>query len=148
MSMLGAGRYEFEYPDEAGYPDGVGTLTQDQKVLIDEVIDQEKPAFDFGVVNNEEDGIYEAFVGDRSIGGVSYTLTTNRIVLRSAAVYPEFRHQGVATELIRRVLDDLRNHGRTVTNMCPIVRTFIEKHPEYAELVDPKHPGVMRAAHK
>jgi hypothetical protein len=32
-------RYAFEYPDEAGYPDGKGTLSQDQAVLIDEVID-------------------------------------------------------------------------------------------------------------
>ena len=41
--------YAFEYPDEAGYPDGIGTLSQDQAVLIDEVIDA--PAFDFSVGN-------------------------------------------------------------------------------------------------
>ncbi len=29
--------FTFEYPDEAGYPDGVGTLTQDQTVLIGEM---------------------------------------------------------------------------------------------------------------
>ena len=41
-------RYAFEYPDEAGYPDGKGTLSQDQAVLIDEVIDDpHAPAFDF-----------------------------------------------------------------------------------------------------
>jgi len=35
--------YAFEYPDEAGYPDGIGTLSQDQAVLIDEVIDDPMP---------------------------------------------------------------------------------------------------------
>jgi predicted GNAT family acetyltransferase len=147
MSTLNTDRYDFEFPDEAGYPDGTGTLSQDQIVLIDDVLEKrDEPAFDFGLVNNEDDGIYEAFVGDRSIGGISYTLKDNRVALHATAVYPEFRHQGIATELIRRVLDDLRTHGRTLTIMCPIVVTFIENNPAYANLVDPGHPGVMRAA--
>jgi predicted GNAT family acetyltransferase len=149
MSMPGADRYDFEFPDEAGYPDGEGTLSQDQVVLIDDVLEKrEGPAFDFGVVNNEEDGIYEAFVGDRSIGGISYTRKENRMALHATAVYPEFRHMGIATELIRRVLDDVRSHGRTLTIMCPIVVTFIENNPAYADLVDAEHPGVMRATRK
>ena len=149
MSTLNTGRYDFEFPDEAGYPDGTGTLSQDQIVLIDDVLEKRgEPAFDFGLVNNEDDGIYEAFVGDRSIGGISYTLKDSRVALHATAVYPEFRHQGIATELIRRVLDDLRTHGRTLTIMCPIVVTFIENNPAYADLVDPAHPGVMRAARK
>jgi predicted GNAT family acetyltransferase len=149
MSPLNIDRYDFEFPDEAGYPDGTGTLSQDQIVLIDDVLEKrDEPAFDFGLVNNEDDGIYEAFVGDRSIGGISYTLKDNRVAIHATAVYPEFRHQGIATELIRRVLDDLRTHGRTLTIMCPIVVTFIENNPAYANLVDPAHPGVMRAARK
>ena len=149
MSTLNTDRYDFEFPDEAGYPDGTGTLSQDQIVLIDDVLEKrDEPAFDFGLVNNEDDGIYEAFVGDRSIGGISYTLKGTRVALHATAVYPEFRHQGIATELIRRVLDDLRTHGRTLTIMCPIVVTFIENNPAYANLVDPAHPGVMRAARK
>jgi predicted GNAT family acetyltransferase len=149
MSMLHPDRYEFEFPDEAGYPDGPGTLSQDQVVLIDDVLEKrDEPAFEFGVINNEEDGIYEAFVGDRSIGGISYTLQGNRMALHATAVYPEFRHQGIATELIRRVLDDVRVQSRTLTIMCPIVVTFIQDQPEYANLVDALHPGVMKSAHR
>jgi predicted GNAT family acetyltransferase len=59
-------------------------------------------------------------------------------------VVPEFRKQGIATELIRRVLDDVRVQRKTVTVMCPIVRTFIENNPEYADLIDPDHPGVAK----
>jgi predicted GNAT family acetyltransferase len=57
-------------------------------------------------------------------------------------VFPEFRGQGIATDLIRTVLDDVRAQGRTVTNYCPVVAAFIDDHPEYADLVDPEHPGV------
>ena len=143
-------RYAFEYPDEAGYPDGKGTLSQDQVVLIDEVIDDHHaPAFDFAVVNDEKAGIYDAIVGDREIAGLTYNVAgDDRLVLLAASVYPEFRKQGVATELIRRVLDDVRAQGKTVTILCPIVRTFIEHNPEYADLIDPNHPGVTRGSHR
>jgi predicted GNAT family acetyltransferase len=138
-------RYEFEYPDTAGYPDGTGTLSQDQKILIDEVLDADvKPEFEFGLVDDEQHGVYVAFVGDTEIGGITYSLLGNRIVLLAASVYPEFRHQGVATEMIRRILDIIQSQGRTVTIICPIVRTFIDSHPEYEDLVDANHPGVKK----
>jgi predicted GNAT family acetyltransferase len=141
-------RYTFEYPDEAGYPDGKGTLSQDQVVLIDEVIDDpHAPAFDFTVVNDEKSSSYEAIVGDREIAGLPYDVADDhRLVLLATSVFPEFRNQGIATELIRRVLDDVRAQGRTVTVRCPIVSTFIERNPEYADLVDPQHPGVTRGS--
>ncbi|MEX2622385.1 MAG: hypothetical protein WD651_01505 [Acidimicrobiia bacterium] len=61
-------RYAFEQPDEAGYPDRIGTLSQDQAVLIDGVIDDpHAPAFDFYVVNDEKTGINEAIVDDTEI---------------------------------------------------------------------------------
>ncbi|GAA5014564.1 GNAT family N-acetyltransferase [Actinopolymorpha pittospori] len=139
-------RYAFEYPDEAGYPDGKGTPSQDQIDLIDEVTDDpHAPALDFAVVNDEKAGIYEAIVGDREIAGLPYHVAgDDRLVLLATSVFPEFRKQGIATELIRRALDDVRAQGKTVTVMCPIVHTFIERHPEYADLIDPKHPGVAR----
>lgn len=68
----------------------------------------------------------------------------DRLVLLATSVFPEFRKQGIATELIRRVLDDVRAQGKTVTIMCPIVRTFTENNPEYADLIDSTHPGVTK----
>ncbi|MFF1634636.1 GNAT family N-acetyltransferase [Leifsonia sp. NPDC058248] len=142
-------RGDFEYPDEAGYPDGVGTLSQDQTVLIDEVIeDAHAPAISFFVVNDEDAGSYEAIVGDTAIAGLTYHLAgDDRLVLLATAVFPEFRNQGIATELIRRVLDDVRMRGKTVTIMCPIVWAFIERKPEYADIIDPKLPGVSKGPH-
>jgi predicted GNAT family acetyltransferase len=69
-------------------------------------------------------------------------------VLLATSVLPEYRKQGIATELIRRVLDDVRTQGKTVTIMCPIVRTSMEHNPEYADLIDPEHPGVTKGSHQ
>jgi predicted GNAT family acetyltransferase len=138
---------DFEYPDEAGYPDGVGTLTQDQVVLIDELNSEDhSPTITFFVANNGATSAYEAISGDTVIGGLTYNVAAeNRLVLVAAAVFPEYRGQGVATELIRRVLEDVRAQGKTVTILCPIVRAFIDRNPEYDDLVDPELPGPRKA---
>lgn len=118
----------------------------DQTVLIDDVIGEpHAPAFDLHVVNDEKHGIYGATVGDREVAGLTYNVAgDDRLVLLATAVIPELRKQGIAAELIRRVLDDVRVQGKTVTIMCPIVRTFIDHNPEYADLVDPEHPGAAQ----
>lgn len=104
---------------------------------------------DFAVVNDEKSGSYVAVVGDREIASLPYNLVgDDRLVLLATSVFPEFRKQGVATELIRRVLDDVRAHGKMVAVMCPIVRTFIDRHPEYADLIDRGHPGVTTGRHE
>ncbi|MBY8877363.1 GNAT family N-acetyltransferase [Actinacidiphila acidipaludis] len=106
------------------------------------------PAFDFDLVNDQKTGVYEARTGGTEVAGLTYQAAgANRIVLLATAVLPEFRHQGIATELIRRVLDDVRAQGKTVTITCPIVRTFIEHHPAYADLVDHDHPGAGTGVH-
>jgi hypothetical protein len=28
--------------------------------------------------------------------------------------------------------------------MCPVVRTFVEHHPQYADLINPNYPGVTK----
>jgi predicted GNAT family acetyltransferase len=101
-------------------------------------------AADFRLVDDTAAGIYLAVVGDREVAGVTYNLIgDHRIVLLAVSVFPEFRGRGIAMELIRQVLDEVRAQGRTVTNYCPVVLTFLERHPSYAELIDSEHPGVV-----
>ena len=125
-------------PVEPGYPDHAGALSHDQAVLIDEVIgDPPASTLDFRLVKDEKAGLYEAIAGDTAVAGLTYnTAGEGRLVLVATSVLPEFRKQGVATELIRRVLDDVRAQGKTVSTLCPIVRTFIRRNPGYADLIE------------
>jgi predicted GNAT family acetyltransferase len=98
---------------------------------------------DFEVVQDEKAGVYAAVLGGREVGGLTYDVAGDgRLVLLATSVFPEFRRRGIATGLIRHVLDDARARGTTVTVRCPIVRTFIENNPGYADLLDPGNPGV------
>jgi hypothetical protein len=47
----------------------------------------------------------------------------------------------VATELVSRVLDEIRESGKKITIICPVVGKFIDRNPAYADLIDKVHPG-------
>jgi predicted GNAT family acetyltransferase len=46
-----------------------------------------------------------------------------------------YEGQGLGSRLVRWVLDDAREHGQQVLPYCPFVRSYIERHQEYADLV-------------
>lgn len=93
------------------------------------------------VRDNPESRTYEALVDDKVVGTLIYEPEGRRLVLTHAIVEPSYRDHGVATEMVRDALDDVRSRGLTVTVYCSFVREFIAGHPEYADLVDAEHPG-------
>jgi quinol monooxygenase YgiN/predicted GNAT family acetyltransferase len=99
---------------------------------------------DVVVRENPESQTYDALVGDEIAGTILYEIEGPRLVLTHTAVQPRFQHQGVAMALIAAALDDIRAKGKKITILCPVVTTFIEAHPEYADLVDAEHPGTTR----
>jgi uncharacterized protein len=42
---------------------------------------------------------------------------------------------GVGSALIRGALDIARSQGLTVVTLCPFAKSYVERHPEYADLV-------------
>jgi predicted GNAT family acetyltransferase len=51
-------------------------------------------------------------------------------------VLPAFEGRGVGSALARGALDEVRGSGRTLVAKCPFIRAYIERHPEYADLVN------------
>jgi predicted GNAT family acetyltransferase len=92
---------------------------------------------EFRVVNNEAAHRYEAFIGDERAGFVDYRLRPGRIVLVHTEVDDSFEGQGVGGRLAEAALDDARARGLSVSPMCPFIASFIDEHPEYADLVVP-----------
>jgi uncharacterized protein len=78
---------------------------------------------------------YEARAGERLLGFVLYRAQPGRITLIHTEVEPELEHRGVASQLVAATLDDIRARGLSVVPICPFVRVYIRRHPEYAGLV-------------
>ena len=79
---------------------------------------------------------YEARAGERLLGFVSYRVEGGGFTLVHTEVEPELEHRGVASQLVAAALDDIRARGLPVVPICPFVRGFIRRHPEYADLVE------------
>lgn len=58
-------------------------------------------------------------------------------VFTHTEVDPAYGGRGLATLLVRQALDATRAAGLTIRPSCPFVRAFVERHPDYADLVEP-----------
>jgi len=68
-----------------------------------------------------------AFSQYKRAGGVIDILHTE--------VPPALNGKGIGSRLVRGLLDLARAEGAKVRPLCPFVRSYIDKHPEYADLV-------------
>ena len=74
-----------------------------------------------------EAGGVTAFMNYRLIGDV--------IELNHTETPVAARGRGLASRLTKGVLDDLRVRGLKIVPRCPFVRAYVERHPEYRDLL-------------
>ncbi|MGB8652784.1 MAG: GNAT family N-acetyltransferase [Mycobacteriales bacterium] len=87
------------------------------------------------VTDNPELSRYEVVVDGRPAGHAEYVLRGDQVVFTHTEVSSDFEGQGVGSALARGALDDVRAKGRTVVPRCPFIRAWIDKHPQYGDLV-------------
>ncbi|GAB3213904.1 GNAT family N-acetyltransferase [Marinactinospora thermotolerans] len=90
---------------------------------------------DIEVAEAPEANRYEAREGDAVAGFAEYQLAGNLIVFTHTEVDPSYEGKGVGGRLVRGALDDVRTKGLSVLPLCPFVKGWIQRHPDYADLV-------------
>jgi predicted GNAT family acetyltransferase len=98
-------------------------------------------SWELDVTNDTEHGRWIATIGADAIAELTYRFVGGRVVLLYTWVDPVYRRHRVATELVARVLDEIRESGKKITIICPVVGEFIARNPEYLDLIDKVHPG-------
>ena len=84
---------------------------------------------------NEERSRYELLVEGEVVGYLSYVAGEDAIDLPHTVVDPAHGGKGYAGELVRHGLDDIRGQGKKVIPTCSYVAGYIQKHPEYEDLL-------------
>jgi len=79
---------------------------------------------------------YEVYVGDRRAGLAGYRDEDGRRVLTHTEVDPDFGGRGLAGLLAKRALDDAREEGLRVVPRCSYMAKYVQRHEEYADLVE------------
>lgn len=86
------------------------------------------------VIHNEEGQRFEATVdGLRAL--LTYRRFPDRIVFPHTEVPAPLEGQGLAAKLTRAALDFARTNHLRVVPLCPYVASFLQKHPEYQDLL-------------
>ena len=88
------------------------------------------------VTDAPDNSRYEIRDGDRLLGQAVYQRRGDQVVFTHTEVETDEEHSGLGSTLVRAALDDVRSKGGTVVPMCSFVRGWIERHPEYRDLVD------------
>ena len=81
---------------------------------------------------------WAAYVDGAEAGYAEYELLEDppRLVLTHTVVGDDFGGRGVASGLARTALDATREEGeRSVVPQCSFRASYLDKHPEYADLV-------------
>jgi predicted GNAT family acetyltransferase len=89
------------------------------------------------VIHRPEQNRFETLVNGH-VAYMSYTPAGNRMYFNHTYVPDLLRGQGVAGAVVRLALETAQTKGWKVVPTCSYVASFIERHPEFAGLVDPQ----------
>ena len=90
------------------------------------------------VVDNRERNRFEARLEGKLAGVLTYSIENGVSTMPHTVVEPEFGGRGVGGKLAKAALDDARERGLKVDPQCPFIAGYIERNPEYADLVAPE----------
>jgi predicted GNAT family acetyltransferase len=84
---------------------------------------------------------YEITVDGTVAGHAFFEEHGHTVVFTHTEVDEAYEGKGVGGRLAQAALDDVRARGLHVIPRCPFIRGWIEKHPDYADLVQGAHRG-------
>jgi uncharacterized protein len=88
------------------------------------------------VVNNESTGRYELRADGGVLGFAAYRMRHDgAVVFTHTEIDEAHEGRGLGTRLARGALEDVRAAGRTVVPRCPFIKGYIDRHPEFQDLV-------------
>jgi predicted GNAT family acetyltransferase len=92
---------------------------------------------DAGEVRDNKDRFrYELVIDGEVVAFLQYSRRGGRFLLLHTEVPDAYSGRGYATTLIHGTLDDLRQRGKEIVPICRFVESYIERNPEYNDMVD------------
>ncbi len=88
------------------------------------------------VEDRPDEGRFAVSVDGVDAGEAQYKQEDGRRVFDHTEVYDRFEGKGVGGALIKAALEATQAAGDRVVPVCDFVRSYIERHPDYRDLVD------------
>lgn len=88
------------------------------------------------ITDNAQESRYEIRVDGALAGFAEYRTRPGEVVFTHTEVGDAYGGQGIGGALVRGALDDVRaKGGLSVVPLCPFIKGWIDKHPDYEDLV-------------
>ena len=68
---------------------------------------------------------------------IAYRRSGATLLLEHAEVPAALGGRGLGTRLVRETLELIRSRGERMVPACSFIRSFVDRHPEYADLCPP-----------
>jgi len=81
--------------------------------------------------NNPDANRFEVSLPDDQMAFIEYQIAKKNILYTHTEVPPAFEGQGVGGKLAKYALDFARDNGYKVQALCPFVKAYVQRHPEY-----------------
>ena len=102
------------------------------------------PSRDIRLADNPAESRYEAHVDNRLAGVAEYERRPGRVVFVHTEVAREFAGLGLGQRLARFAIEDARARSERVIPRCPFIAAWLERHPEFADIVAGRRPPIGR----
>lgn len=91
----------------------------------------------YTLVDNKAKKQYEFHIEDE-IARIEYIIAQGKIFLTHTEVPRKLEGKGIGSALIKQSLEDIQQKGLKLVPLCPFVSAYINRHPEYNSLIEPK----------
>lgn len=90
------------------------------------------------IIRNESSSQWQAVESGEVVGHLEYHDGPGMVSLIHTEVDGAYGGRGLAGQLVQTALDDVRASGKQVRPVCPYVVRWIDRNPDYADLVHPE----------
>jgi uncharacterized protein len=87
------------------------------------------------VTDNRGQSRFEIEVDGEVAGFISYQRSKDAVAFMHTEVEDKFEGQGIGGKLVSGALGMVREEGKSVLPFCQFTRSYIEKHPDFLDLV-------------
>lgn len=89
---------------------------------------------EFNIADNGSKKRYEANI-EGNLAIVEYIVAPDKIFLTHTEVPKELEGKGIASTMVKKVLQEIEKRELKLAPLCPFVAMYLKKHPEWKKLL-------------
>ena len=86
------------------------------------------------LIDNKDKSRFEVEIEDK-MAIMDYKKKDNKLYILHTEVPKEFEGKGIASAMVKKVLNLIKEKDMKLVSLCPFVSGYIKRHPEYKSLV-------------